>query len=167
MSHFIFGEFQTKHKISYSTEWITSLLFSFDQKIDFFNGISKMIQANSKISENERVIFCITSENQLKNSDDVLFPYDKFPDQLLIHAGVGRVDFIKKCRDNLNILKNGLVDFIKEYRPIVLRVFVSDAYDIEFECVETTLDGLIDDLEEQVIEDFFLDSKIYEIRIKK
>ena len=46
-------------------------------------------------------------------------------------------------------------------------MFVSDAYDIEFECVETTLDGLIDDLEEQVIEDFFLDSKIYEIKIKR
>lgn len=63
------------------------------------------------------------------------------------------------------MIRNGLSGFIKEYQPIALRIFVSDAYDLDFELVETTLDGFIDDLEKQVIEDFFLDSKIYEVRL--
>ena len=165
MSHFVFGEFQTKQKIECSQEWIGDLLFSYDQGIDFFDGIFKRIRAHGKIPESERIVFCITSENQLKNSDDVLFPYDKFPDQMLVHEGIGRMNFVQRCRDNLNILRNGLRDFIEKYSPAGLRVFVSDGYDPDFECVKTTLEEMLDDLEAQVIEDFFLKARVYEIKL--
>ena len=165
MSHFVFGEFQTKQKIECSQEWIGDVLFSYDQGIDFFDGIFKMIRAHGKIPESERIVFCITSENQLKNSDDVLFPYDKFPDQMLVHEGTGRMDFVQRCQENLNILRNGLRDFIEKYRPARLRVFVSDGYDPEFECANTTLEGMLEDLEVQVIEDLFLEARVYEIEL--
>ena len=124
-----------------------------------------MIRAHGKIPESERIVFCITSESQPKNSDDVLFPYDKFPDQMLVHRGADRLDFVQRCRDNLNLLRNGLRDFIEKYSPARLRVFVSDGYDPEFECAKTTLEEMLDDLEAQVIEDFFLEAKVYEIEL--
>ena len=165
MSHFVFGEFQTEQRMDCSQEWIGDLLFSYNQGIDFFDGIFKMICAHGELSKSERIVFCITSENQLKNSDDVLFPYDKFPDQMLVHEGTGRMDFVRLCRDNLKLLRNGLRDFIEKYRPARLRVFVSDGYEPEFECANTTLEEMLDDLEAQVIEDFFLEAKVYEIEL--
>ena len=165
MSHFIFGEFETRYRVKWPTEWIGGLLFSYDQGINFFDGIFKMIHTHGNLPERERIVFCITSENQMKNSDDVLFPYDKFPEQMLVHKGEGRMDFIHLCRGNLNLLRNGLRDFIEKYRPVSLRIFVSDGYDPEFERVETTLEGMLDDLEAQVIEDFFLEARVYDLEM--
>ena len=77
----------------------------------------------------------------------------------------GRMDFIHLGRGNLNLLRNGLRDFIEKYRPVSLRIFVSDGYDPEFERVETTLEGMLDDLEAQVIEDFFLEARVYDLEM--
>ena len=44
-------------------------------------------------------------------------------------------------------------------------MFVSDGYEPEFECANTTLEEMLDDLEAQVIEDFFLEARVYEIEL--
>ena len=75
----------------------------------------------------------------------------------------GREKFEALCSENLKLLQKELKLFIERYQPKNFRIYVSLAYDVEFEVVHCTMEEMITDIFNQVVDGFILDSKIYEI----
>lgn len=163
MSHFLYGEFKSQNKVRDEIKSFNNdeIFFCFNKSIDFFDDIFKMVKDHSILYPYVNV-FCITSIRQQCNSEDILFPDDKYDIRKVINE-YGRKEFENLCSENLKLLQEELELFIEEYHPKNLRIYVSDAYDIDFVVTKCTLEEMINDILYQVIDDFFLDSKIYEI----
>ena len=163
MSHFLFGEFDTKQKIELEKEIYTNrdFFYWFNQQVDFCDDVIKMMGENQK-SKKENW-FLITSKLQMKNSEDILFPYDKYSNEELFPEGEDRRYFEESCSQNLHLLSESLEQFVKDMQPTYLRIFVTEGYDNAFELEECTINMMIEDLQKQIINSFSIASKIYDI----
>lgn len=167
MSHIVFGDFKLDIMNEHSFEKIKKeayskgVLFHFNDEISFYKDISRMIQENAEINNN--CTFCITSSNQEFNSDDLLFPYDKYTDNELFPYGDDRKHFEKLCFQNIMILKYAISSLREVLNVSNLRVFVVEGYDDNFTTLKCTDTEMIKDVFEQVINSFNLYSKIYKI----
>lgn len=166
MSHFMFGQFdsddfleQTQDRAKKELQNMNLNVF-FNQELDFCNDIKKMI------SENGAGIcfrFCITSIEQEFNSDDAIFPYEKYSDSELFPNGDDRTAFNEICESNIRVLKQALEKIIEIMQMKNIRLFVVDGYDNSFTTLCCSLDNMFDDILKQVKTSFSLKSTIYEI----
>ncbi|MCB7306086.1 hypothetical protein NE683_18790 [Bariatricus massiliensis] len=162
MSHFLFGEYRKGQSNDVENYWDkNNVIFTFDNKIDFYPDIFTMVEENTTLTN--RRVFCLTSNLQMKNSDDLIFPYDKYTNEELFPHGKDRSIYANFCKQNLAILAESLENFMKDVKPNSLRIYVVDGYDSNFRIVKCKLKDMIDDIYNQVINSFVLESKIYEI----
>lgn len=166
MSHIIFGDF---YKMDINNNVIIELrnelsfyeMYIFiNDEITFYDDIIRMFNENTEKSNNVR--FCLTSNNQKYNSEDLLFPYDKYSNDCLFPNGIDdRQEFEKICLSNLEILNSGIMKLREILKPNNLRLFVTEGYDDEFEKLQCNQDELMYDIGKQVTKTFHLKSKIY------
>ncbi len=167
MSHILFGDFKSDYINKDLIEKLRKevlkkgVLFHFKDEINFYNDVNRMIQENVNINNNT---FCITSVNQKYNSDDLLFPYDKYTDEELFpNTEEDRTQFEKLCCQNIMILKNGISKMRELLQTQNLRVFIVEGYDDNFSIIKCSEDEMFQDILKQVINSFNLKPKIYEI----
>lgn len=167
MSHFIFGCFNSDIVVSGQTEELKKMaqkkdvLIWFDNEIDFYPDITKMIKEQGGEG---CVLFTLTSRNQPSNSDDLLFPYDKYTNEQLFEDKT-REYFSQCCKDNLETLFWCLQVMIQRLKPRLFQVFVTEGYDCNFIKKCMILDEMKSDIQQQVLTSFSLDSCIYQIKI--
>ena len=75
--------------------------------------------------------FVITSKNQPCNSSDVLFPFDKYTNEVLF-ADKSRNFYKKCCRENIDILFDCLKNLINLLHIKQIEIFVVEGYDDNF-----------------------------------
>lgn len=169
MSHILFGEFSTE---LFELELIkkvkllarsNGLFIYFEEEIDFYSDIQRMLLENNYSQCN--YFFYLTSESQPQNSEDILFPYEKYLKTDLFPNGNERGVFNDICRENLNNLLGILIEFVNIFNPNLLRIFVTVGYDDKFKIQKCSIKDMIDDIYSQVISTICLDSKIYEIQL--
>lgn len=167
MSHIVFGDFKIDLMNEACFEQIKKnayskgVLFHFNDEVSIYKDINRMIQENDDTSNN--CIFCITSNNQEFNSDDLLFPYDKYTDDELFPYEDDRKHFEELCFQNIMTLKNTISSLREVLNVSNLRVFVVEGYDDNFITMKCTNAEMIQDIFYQVINSFNLRSKIYKI----
>ena len=99
MSYFLFGAFNAVHNEEQLQQikvygWKNDIYIWFDDEITFYEDIQRMLieqKAKGKIR------FAITSKNQMYNSSDLLFPFDKFESKTLFADGTGEL-YRRCCR---------------------------------------------------------------------
>lgn len=163
MSHFLIGEFVTNRIIESEqrTYGNKDIYYYFNQKTDLCKDVCDTVKENVKLPEHDW--FLITSKLQGKNSDDVLFPYDKYSNEELFPSDGDREFFEEKCISNLRLLFESLSQFIEDMNPVDLRIIIVQGYDTVFKEEKCTLETMFEDLQNQAINTYFLDSKIYNI----
>lgn len=165
MSHFIFGCFNSDIVVSEQISKLKKMaqnkdvMIWFDNEIDFYPDISKMIkeQGGKGIG-----LFALTSRNQPNNSDDLLFPYDKYTNEQLFEDKT-RKDFSQCCKDNLEILFWYLQIMIQNLKPRLFQIFVTEGYDCDFVKKYMILGEMKSDIQQQVLTSFSINSCIYQI----
>ncbi len=135
----------------------------FDDEIDFYDDIQTMIIEQNNNSE-YNYIFCITTNNQPTNSDDLLFPYDKYSYKELFPKGNDRNKFNDYCKKNMNKLHKFFLYFTKIVYPQNIKVFLTEGYDDQFDFLFCSIDEMISHILKQVEESHFLNSTIYHIK---
>ena len=149
MSYFLFGTFneifdqdmQEKVKKYGESE---QLYIWFNEEITFYEEINRMLLEQGAKGN---TIFAITSVNQRYNSDDVLFPFDKF--------------YKKCCQENLEILFTFFKKLKELSQTIQMKIFVVEGYDDMFFSKSCTLDEMKKDLLYQIEEKASINSYIY------
>lgn len=168
MSHFIFGTFDSsvfseqkallvKEKLEQS-----NIKVLFNQELSFCNDLERMLENNGG---SEYYTFCFTSTGQEFNSDDVIFPYDLYDEDELFPNGDDRSHFNNICGEHINRLKFVVEQLITMLNTKNIRVFTVDGFDDSFTKLNISIDGMIDDILEQVKITFSLNSKIYELQL--
>ncbi len=166
MSHMLFGDFnykvdnEQKNSLKRYLESMNILLF-FDEEVGEFEEVSQMLNENEKGYKGR---FCITSVLQKYNSDDILFPYDKYSNVDLFPNGDDRRHFEELCYNNLMILQNVIETMEQKLDIDTLRIFVVEGYDTNFVVKDCNIYQMINSLYLQVKESFFLESYIYQIK---
>ena len=100
MSHFVFGCFNSDVVTSEVIDELKTgaqnrdVFIWFDSQLEFYSDISKMIKEQGGKGE---FLFALTSRNQPSNSDDLLFPYDKYTNEQLF-ADETREYFSRCCK---------------------------------------------------------------------
>ena len=167
MSHFIFGWFNSAVLGSEITDELKKIaqkkdvFIWFDNGIDFYSDISKMIKEQGGKG---KVLFALTSRNQPNNSDDLLFPYDKYTNEQLF-ADKTREYFSQCCKENLKILFWYLKEMIQRLQPKLFDVFITEGYDCDFIKKSITLDEMEFDIQQQVLTSFSIESCVYQIKV--
>ncbi|MDR0518199.1 MAG: hypothetical protein LBH25_14285 [Fibromonadaceae bacterium] len=106
----------------------------------------------------------MTSDLNPTNSDDLLFPDDKYEyEELFPMGGEERDVFNKICESNLAIFKDIFTKFIETFNLKMLRLFVIEGYDCNIEVKKCTLDDAVQDILQQVQISPMIDSVIYEL----
>lgn len=166
MSHILFGDFYLNELKSLVIEELKSkwllkgIIIMFDDEILFNKELCSMLDKHSRV---EKKRFCITTTIQKFNSDDILFPYDKYSRNELFPNGDDRTYFEKVCLDNLLILQEVICDLKEILELKELRIFITEGYDTEFVTKRCSVQKMISDIDSQVIKAFVLESVIYEI----
>lgn len=106
----------------------------------------------------------MTSRNQPNNSDDLLFPYDKYTNEQLF-ADKTREYFSQCCKENLKILFWYLKEMIQRLQPKLFDVFITEGYDCDFIKKSITLDEMEFDIQQQVLTSFSIESCVYQIKV--
>lgn len=167
MSHILFGDCRILEENYVKFDKVKKYLSDrgiklyINNEINFYNDIHEIL-AEQKI-DNKRIKFCFTSDNQLTNSDDLLFPYDKFSNEELFLDGDNRNVFKEICMKNLNYFQLSLEYFFKTIEPKEARIFVTEGYDNRFSEIHCNIDVMIKHIFKDVISSHFLDSTIYYI----
>ena len=164
MSYFIFGTFNTacgREAFLQVKEYAKrrNIYIWFNDEITFYEDINRML-IEQKTEKN--IKFAITSVNQLCNSSDVLFPFDKFSNEVLF-ADESRSFYKKCCRDNMEILFDCLKNLMDLLYISQAAIFVVEGYDDNFLKKECNLDQMKMDLLNQVENKTSIDSCIYQI----
>lgn len=164
MSYFLFGSFNSLEEeqvIQSIKEYgkAEGVFFWFNEEIDFYEDIFRM--CNEQESQKD-IVFAITSSNQPRNSSDLLFPYDKFTNEELF-SDISRKYFKECCENNLKILFDCLKKLLELFQPNKIDIFVVEGYDDNFQRRECSIDDMFQDIENQVINSFSIDSCIYEL----
>lgn len=167
MSHFIFGCFNSDVVASEITDELKKMaqkkdvFIWFDNEIDFYSEISRMIKEQGGKGD---VLFALTSRKQPSNSDDLLFPYDKYTNEQLF-ADKKREYFSKCCKENLSILYWCFKEMVQRLQPKVFEVFITEGYDCDFTKKSITLDEMEFDIQQQVLTSFSIESCVYQIKV--
>lgn len=165
MSHILFGSCIIQNEHFEEMDRVKQYMSKYginiwiDKEIDFYNDVHIIIAEYNKEKYNH--VFCLTSKNQLTNSDDLLFPYDKYTNEELFPNGEDRTTFNKYCEKNLLELGNCLIYFKDVIAPHNLRIFLTEGYNNLFKIIYGNIDDMINDVLEQVKQTHFLDSSIY------
>lgn len=164
MSYFLFGTFDLsgnksalKTIKSYGKQ--QNIYFYLDNEIDFYDEIFRMCKEQNL---DQKVIFSITSYNQPYNSDDLLFPYDKFTQEELFNDQT-RKKFENYCEKNIEILFGFLQKMIDILNLNDLNIVVVEGYDTSFEKRRCSLNQLKENLLSQIEKEGFIQSCIYSI----
>lgn len=164
MSYFLFGSFNLIYdkKIlqqvkSYASKKNVYIWFS--KEITFYKEIQRMLEEQKS---DGNIIFAITSENQPRNSSDVLFPFDKFASDVLF-ADESRNFYKQCCRNNIDILFDCLKNLMGSLHIRQAEIFVVEGYDDIFRRKECNLDEMKKDLLYQIEEKSFINSCIYHV----
>ncbi len=166
MSHILFGDFYLNEIESsimkdLQSRWLQKgILIMFDHELLFNKELCAMLDEHG-ITGKKR--FCITTIIQKYNSDDLLFPYDKYSSVELFPNGDDRTYFEKVCLDNLLVLQEVILDIKEMFKFKELRIFVTEGYDTEFVIKKCSVQEMINDINSQVVRSFILESVIYEI----
>lgn len=167
MSHILFGDFFSEKTDSLSKEKIRAKLAEddvyifFDEQMNFYNDVFQMLAENK--SNNSNTSFCLTSINQKYNSDDLLYPFDKYGEDELFPDGTegDREWYEQLCLQNLTQLQNSVTKILEFLEVKFFRIFITDGYDTELDVCCCTIEEMIKDIYRQVTEDIGLNSKIY------
>lgn len=167
MSHIIFGDFFSEKTDSLSRKKIEDELVKngvyifFDKQMNFYDDIYQMLKEHPSGISN--ISFCLTSTYQKYNSEDLLYPYDKYTLEELFPDGLeGRRERYEELSlKNLSQLKNSISIMLDIFEPHFFRVFTTSGYDTEFDVFNCTKEGMIHDIFRQVNEGFELRSRIY------
>lgn len=167
MSHILFGDFfsnkftpeQIKSVKLYSEK--KGIYYWFNKEINFYNDIHTMFEENKKPKND--IKFCITSCLQPTNSEDLLFPYNKYDENQLFPKRDSRSAFEDLCKLNLSSFYDTFRFFEKTLSPKGLRVIITEGYDCDFRVEKCTSKIMLQDIERQIITSHMLDSVIYEL----
>ena len=169
MSHFMFGDFFSENFGNKCAEIIkkeyidSGLIIYFNQELQFYNEIDNMLAEH--MSDNN-IKFCITSEFQKYNSEDVLFPFGKYDQSELFPNGDDRSRYNELCNINLKVAKNAIEKMMKVFKLNRLRIFItSSGYDDNFRRIQCDVDEMFSDILAQVQYGFDLISTIYDIKL--
>ena len=164
MSHIVFG--------CYDSEMVDSekicelkrkaqekgIFLWFDKEVNFYPDVPIMMKEQQGKIEN---LFVITSQWQRYNSDDLLFPYDKYTNEQLF-SDETREYFSLCCKKNLDILFWCLFEMVQSLHPKKFEVFVTEGYDCSFVKKIVDLKDMEADILTQVLNSFFIESCIYQ-----
>lgn len=117
-----------------------------------------LIEQKSKGS----IKFAVTSENQPYNSSDVLFPFDKFTNEVLF-ADESRDTFKRCCRNNIDLLFDCLKKLAGLFHIKQGEIFVVEGYDDAFQNKVCSVDEMKRDLLLQIVDEVSIDSCIYHV----
>lgn len=166
MSYFLFGSFNSVYDKelleqvkSYASE--KNIYIWFNEEITFYQEIHRMLEEQKS---GGNINFAITSENQTRNSSDVLFPFDKFSSDVLF-ADESRNFYKQCCRDNINILFDCLKNLINSLYIRQAEIFVVEGYDDIFRKKVCSIDELKQDLLCQIEDKVSIESCIYHVTI--
>ena len=114
MSYFLFGAFNSVNNVKKLQQIKANGLENdiyiwFDEEITFYKDIQRML---TEQKAKGKIRFAITSKNQMYNSSDLLFPFDKYESKVMFADGSGEL-YRRCCRDNLNILFDFLDNMFK------------------------------------------------------
>lgn len=167
MSHILFGDFMISYENYQKIDKVKQCLSQkgirlyIDNEINFYSDIQLVL---SEQSENKhRQIFCLTTDNQPTNSEDLLFPYDKYSNEELFPNGEERNIFNEFCKNNLEEFKQGIKCILEFVEIKKIRIFVTEGYDNQFEILHCSIDEMINHMLKQVISAYYIDSAIYYI----
>ena len=162
MSYFLFGTFNASWDEKKLQQVKTygknkNIYIWFNEEIDFYKDIYSMLnEQNSK----GKIKFAITSENQPCNSSDVLFPFDKFTNEVLFEDET-RGFFKKCCRENIDILFDCLKKMFDMLHIVQCEIFIVEGYDDVFQRKMCSLDEMKRDILGQIEESADIVSCIY------
>lgn len=167
MSHFVFGCFNSDVVTSEVIDELKTraqnrdVFIWFDGQLEFYSDISRMIKEQGGKG---KFLFALTSRNQPSNSDDLLFPYDKYTNEQLF-ADKTRAYFSQCCKENLEILFWCLKEMIQKLQPKLFELFITEGYDCDFIKKRIFLDEMEFDIQQQVLTSFSIESCIYQIEV--
>lgn len=107
-----------------------------------------------------KIRFAITSKNQMYNSSDLLFPFDKCESKIMFAEGSGEL-YRRCCRDNLNILFNFLDNMFKAFYMEQVEIYIVEGYDVAFHKKVCSIEEMKEDILWQVEHTQNIDSSIY------
>lgn len=168
MSYFLFGTFDAlveqrkidKLKISGKEKGI---FIWFNEEITCYSEIQRMLKEQKS---NGKIAFSITSMNQPHNSNDVLFPFDKFSSEELF-SDKSRTCFKKISESNLNTLFEYLYEMTTLLEPKNFEMFVVEGYDDSFQRKEMDLSQIRNEMLEQIVKTVAIESCIYCVSVKR
>ena len=108
----------------------------------FYEDIQRMLieqKAKGKIR------FAITSKNQMYNSSDLLFPFDKFESKTMFADGTGEL-YRRCCRDNLNILFDFLDKMFEIFHMEQTEIYIVEGYDVVFRKKVCSMEEMKEDI---------------------
>lgn len=165
MSHIVFGYFDCHLDIL--TQSIQgelkkigknkNILIHFHNELHFYSAILKIIEEQNIQSNN---VFALTSLNQPTNSDDLLFPYDKYTnDELFLDRT--RNKFCKYCNENLDILFSYLREIIYILNIKSFNLIITNGYSDNFIKKNVNLEEIQMDVYNQILTGFSIESCMY------
>ena len=164
MSHIVFGIFSVSefNQIDLLKQQLNSIgIILHINDFDFYKDIDVMLNENNAI---DAIRFCLTTQTQPCNSEDLLIPsFDSNDDNLCCKTD-NRTEFNQMCLNNLNVLKHALNFIINNSYVSNVKVFITEGYDDDFDLKECTIDDMIKDIYLQVINHLSVDSTIYTVK---
>lgn len=164
MSHFIFGTFCLDETKKYIVEDLKEELSAWGiiltvNEFPYFEDISRMLNENLYASDVTK--FALSSVRQPYNSDDILYPYDKYSNQELFDDSDNQIKFKELCLNHLNVLKKIINTINDNPYTTKVQIMISEGYDNHFLTQYMTVEEMVRDIYSQVISSFSLESKIY------
>lgn len=165
MSYFLFGAFNAVHNEKQLQQikvygWENDIYIWFDDEITFYEDIQRML---TEQKAKGKIRFAITSKNQMYNSSDLLFPFDKFESRTMFADGTGEL-YRRCCRDNLNILFDFWDKMFETLYMEQVEIYVVEGYDVAFHKKVCNMEEMKKDILRQVEHTHDIESGIYYVR---
>lgn len=162
MSYFLFDAFNSVNNVKKLQQIKANGLENdiyiwFDEKITFYKDIQRML---TEQKAKGKIRFAITSKNQMYNSSDLLFPFDKYESKVMFADGSGEL-YRRCCRDNLNILFDFLDNMFKAIYMEQVEIYIVEGYDVAFHKKVCGIEEMKEDILWQVEHTQNIDSSIY------
>lgn len=147
MSYFLFGAFHAVHNEEQLQQikvygWENDIYIWFDDEITFYEDIQRML---TEQKAKGKIRFAITSKNQMYNSSDLLFPFDKFESKTMFADGTGEL-YRRCCRDNLNILFDFLDKMFEIFHMEQTEIYIVEGYDVVFRKKVCSMEEMKEDI---------------------
>lgn len=147
MSYFLFGAFNAVYNEEQLQQikvygWENDIYIWFDDEITFYEDIQRML---TEQKAKGKIRFAITSKNQMYNSSDLLFPFDKFESKTMFADGTGEL-YRRCCRDNLNILFDFLDKMFEIFHMEQTEIYIVEGYDVVFRKKVCSMEEMKEDI---------------------